>query len=127
MSRSISKIRHLQKLNESLEKRYLYEQDEDAIELSGIDISAEKIKNLPEVNVSAFSSKLNSLIDKMDDLAQKLEDCNHPITTDKINNYRNSCREDMLSLVSDIESFHEKFGLDKEDSEFDSGENSIGL
>jgi len=119
MNRSISKIRHLQKLNESLERRYLIEGEDEDDEYN--------VKELPEVTVSAFGSKLNSLIDKMDDLAQKLEDCNHPITTDKINNYRNSCREDMLSLVSDIESFHKKFGLDKDSAEFDSGDNSIGL
>jgi hypothetical protein len=99
MNRSISKIRHIQRLNESLENRYLYEQDEDVLDLPSIgdDSNGDDLSS----DSTYFQENCEKAIDMMEDIITKLKDCCED--EDPKGRYEVHCMGDVKELMEVLE------------------------
>jgi hypothetical protein len=81
MNRSVSKIRHIQRLNERVEKRFLNEDDEDPNE------------------------ELNTLIKYLEDMVSSLQDCG---TIEKCSDSQNNISPNIAVLVRKLNEFNDQ-------------------
>jgi hypothetical protein len=99
MSKSISKMRHIQMLNENLERRLISEKNNKYRVFEQEFDDEDSVKDLPSVDITVDKFKMNceEVVDLMDDVLNKLEDCCE--SEDSKNEFINNCRKDVEKLI----------------------------